>query len=77
MSKWQWRNILKFQYRFEIHNTELKKSLMTRNYFGLKVHFLCQNLQILVTEIFKCKIGLSPELMNNIFELLKNHTPCE
>ena len=41
----QWKNILKFQYRFKIHNTQLNRRLSTRNYFGLKVQFLYQNLQ--------------------------------
>ena len=41
----QWKNILKLQYRFKIHNTQLNRRLSTRNYFGLKVQFLYQNLQ--------------------------------
>ena len=41
----QWKNILKLQYRFKIHNIQLNRRLSTRNYFGLKVQFLYQNLQ--------------------------------
>ena len=77
MRNYYWQIILKFQYRFKIQNTELKRSPFTRNYFGRKVHFLYQNLPKFVTEFFKCKIILSPELMSNIFELLKNHTLFE
>ena len=31
----------------------------------------CQNLQKLLSEVFKTKIGLSIELMNDIFELIE------
>ena len=31
----------------------------------------CRNINIFVTEIFKVKIGLSPELMNDIFEFIE------
>ena len=31
--------ILKFQYSFKIHNTELTEDELTRNYTGLKVQF--------------------------------------
>ena len=37
----------------------------------------CRNKKIFVTEIFKVKIGLSAELMNDISNLLKNRPPCE
>ena len=30
-----------------------------------------RNINIFVTEIFKVKIGLSPELMNDIFEFIE------
>ena len=33
---------------------------------------LCQNLKIFATEIFKVKIGLLFELMNDIFEFIEN-----
>ena len=36
-----------------------------------------RNLQKLVTEIFKVKSGLSPEPVNDVLSLLKNHTPYE
>ena len=61
--------ILKFRHSFKIHNTQLDRSLFTRNYFGLKVQFLYQNLQKFLIEIFKVKIRFSPEPMNDIFEL--------
>ena len=32
---------------------------------------LCQNLKIFATGIFKVKIGLSPELMNDFFEFIE------
>ena len=34
-----------------------------------------RNLPKSVTEIFKIKNGLSPELMNDVFGFIKNHTP--
>ena len=67
-SKLKSKMILKFQHRFKIHSTQLNRRLFTRNYFGLKVQFLYQNLQIFFIEIFKVKIGFSPEPMNDIFE---------
>ena len=42
---------------------------------SLNIHH--KNLQKLVTEIFKVKNGLSPELMNDVGVYLKNHTPYE
>ena len=33
----------------------------------------CQNLQKLLSEVFKTKIGFSVELMNDIFELSVEH----
>ena len=68
----EWQKILKLQYRFIIHNTQLNRGLFTRNCFGVKLQFLYQNLQNIeickksFTEIFQVKIGLSPELMNYV-----------
>ena len=36
---------------------------------SLNIHY--RNLQKLVTEIFQVKSGLSPELMNDVFEFIK------
>ena len=65
-----------FQDRFKIHNTQLNRRLFTRNYIGLKVQFFYQNLQKSLSEIFKVKIGFSPEFMN-IISKFRNHTPCD
>lgn len=65
------------KYRFKIYKIELKRGIFTRNYFGSKVHFLhqnlhkYQNLQKFVIEIFEVKVGLSTELINNIFEFIE------
>ena len=39
MIKGKEQNILKFQYRFKIHNTQLNRKKLAGNYFGLKVQF--------------------------------------
>ena len=49
-SKWQWENILKFQYRFIVHNTQLNRRQST-HYYGLKIQFSYQNLENI--EIFR------------------------
>ena len=35
------------------------------------------NLQKFVSEIFQVQVGLSPELMNDVFKLIENRTPYE
>ena len=67
--KWQWRKSLEFQCRFKMHNIQLNRGLFTRNYFDLKVKFWYKNLQKFMTEIFIVKIGWSPELMNDNFQI--------
>ena len=54
-----------------MQNTQLKKRLCTQNYFSLKVQYL--NLKKFESKIFifKVKIGLSPELMNDILEFVE------
>ena len=69
-TKRQWQNILKFQYSFKIRNTQLNKRQVTRNYFGNLNIKICKNLWKKF-EIFKVKICLSPELMSDIFEVIK------
>ena len=36
-SKWQWEKILKFQYRFKVHNTQLNRRQSTRHCYDLKI----------------------------------------
>ena len=61
--------------RFKIHNTQLNRRPFTQNCFGLKELFY-QDLQKYLRNIFKVKIGFSPEPMNDISKF-RNHTPCE
>ena len=48
-------------------NSSFQELLIKDN--SLNIHH--RNLQNLVTEIFKVKNGLSPELMNDVFEFIK------
>ena len=44
-SKRQWEKSLKFQYRFKVNNTQLKRRQSTRHYYGLEIQCYYQNLQ--------------------------------
>ena len=54
-------------------NSSFQELLIEDN--SLNIHHI--NLQKLLTEIFKVKNGLSPELMNDVFEFIENYTPYE
>ena len=54
-------------------NSSFQELLIEDN--SLNIHH--RNLQKLMTEIFKVKNDLSPELMNDVLSLSKNHTPYE
>ena len=60
---------LKYTIINSVLNTQYSKQL-ARNYFGLK-SAKHRNLQKTLTEIFKYKTGLTPELMNDTFEFIK------
>ena len=54
-------------------NSSFQELLIKDN--SLNIHH--RNLQKLLTGIFKVKNGLSPELMNDVFEFIENYTPYE
>ena len=66
-----------FQYRFKIHNTQQKafhsKLFWPKSTILISRSAKYRNVPKFVTEIFKFKINLSPEVMNG----LKNCTSCE
>ena len=66
-TKWQWQNSLKFQYSFKIGNTQLNRKQVTPNYFII----LISNYAKFCDWDFESEICLSPDLMSDIFEVIK------
>ena len=72
-SKPQWQKILKFQYRFKVHNTQLNRRQFTRNYYGLKIIEILKNLGLRFS-LLKLAYYLSSRVI--FLNLLKTTLPA-
>ena len=74
-SKWQWQKICSFNIglKYIILNSKAihSKLFRPRSTISILKSAKYQNQEKFVAEIFKVKIGLSPELMSDIFEFIE------